>query len=313
MSSKDAGQHIVPTHILGTTGDTANADIGYRLLGDFRQDLGVIPSVLHFNAVGDNSTLNDSPFTVMENSSINSFYLPEGTYRLGTVNILYKRYWGPGKIRFADDFIQHGEIFSNKQPRNFSGSVEFTSPTDIVMNPDGNVQFAGKRVLNVGDPVGPKDAVNQRTLDSIIASLPISGWSSSLPFYDSGTFTPVVVGDVTDGVGTYSIQRGNWIRIGKLVHVEVFVRWSSHTGTTNTRIEWDEFAPLPTGAVRGHCLLGNNFDWGAANAQMTSVYIQPASTPRTFELVRYFDNGVANFIPLSSSGDITLSVDYITQ
>lgn len=41
MSVKDVQQPIVPTHILGTTGTGAVADIGFRALSNFKDDLGL--------------------------------------------------------------------------------------------------------------------------------------------------------------------------------------------------------------------------------------------------------------------------------
>ena len=51
--------------------------------------------------------------------------------------------------------------------------------------------------------------------------------------YDEGTFTPTVQGTSTAGVGTYTIQTGHYVRIGKLVTFQISLAWSAHTGTGN--------------------------------------------------------------------------------
>jgi len=48
---------------------------------------------------------------------------------------------------------------------------------------------------------------------------------------DIQSFTPVVSGDTTAGLGTYSIQTGRSLRAGLQTHVWFDVEWSSHTGT----------------------------------------------------------------------------------
>lgn len=48
-----------------------------------------------------------------------------------------------------------------------------------------------------------------------------------------GSFTPVLIGTSTAGAGTYSVQTGNWTKIGDLVSFNLTMTWSAHTGTGN--------------------------------------------------------------------------------
>jgi hypothetical protein len=50
-------------------------------------------------------------------------------------------------------------------------------------------------------------------------------------------FTPLAVGNTTDGVGTYIIQNGMYILQGIMVDVYFDIQWSAHTGTGDLYIE----------------------------------------------------------------------------
>ena len=43
----------------------------------------------------------------------------------------------------------------------------------------------------------------------------------SIPTYDSGTFTPTILGLTTAGTATYTTQEGRYIKIGNLLHIEI--------------------------------------------------------------------------------------------
>jgi len=70
--------------------------------------------------------------------------------------------------------------------------------------------------------------------------------NSAVNVYSEGTFTPVVEGTTTAGVGTYVSQVGRFTRIGNRVLFDIQVEWTAHTGTGNIRI-----AGLPFTSVAG--------------------------------------------------------------
>jgi hypothetical protein len=59
---------------------------------------------------------------------------------------------------------------------------------------------------------------------------------NTLDDYEEGSFTPVIQGTTTAGTGTYSVQSGTYIKVGRIVYVTATVTWSAHTGTGNLRI-----------------------------------------------------------------------------
>lgn len=51
------------------------------------------------------------------------------------------------------------------------------------------------------------------------------------PFYEEGTWTPTYGGLTTNGVTGYSVQQGNWKRIGNLIIAPFEITWTSANGT----------------------------------------------------------------------------------
>ena len=255
-------------------------------------------SVKTFGAVGDGITADDAAFALMEASSLDSFFLPDGLFKLTSINLLEKKYWGTGSIQFADGYTQSGVSFSDALPRNHIGNRVLDSPADIVLAPNGNVQFAGKRILNVGDPVGQNDAVNLQYAQSLLNNFPI---------YSKGTFTPVIRGTTGAGTATYTLQAGTWYKIGDLVTVRVRLSWSGHTGTGAYSIPWTLFPPGNGGvSPPGNIILTG--DWsGLSGAGTLYCYI----TNGLIFPARDYQNG-ANDAPvtLQASGSLDLIITY---
>jgi len=64
----------------------------------------------------------------------------------------------------------------------------------------------------------------------------VSASTTTLDYYQRGSFTPVIVGVTTPGTGTYSTQSGYYTRIGNRVDFTLNIAWSAHTGTGVMRI-----------------------------------------------------------------------------
>lgn len=60
--------------------------------------------------------------------------------------------------------------------------------------------------------------------------------ANRLDDYEEGTFTPAVIGTSTDGSATYAEANGNYTKIGRVVHFEIFISWSGGTGTGDLRV-----------------------------------------------------------------------------
>lgn len=57
-----------------------------------------------------------------------------------------------------------------------------------------------------------------------------------LDWYEEGSFTPVLFGTTTAGVGTYLIRTGRYTRIGTRVVVDTTLVCTNHTGTGSMQI-----------------------------------------------------------------------------
>ena len=64
------------------------------------------------------------------------------------------------------------------------------------------------------------------------ANTPAAGMTSQLlNWYEEGTFTPTIYGSTTAGTATYVAAAGFYTRIGRLVSIQLYVDWNTHTGT----------------------------------------------------------------------------------
>lgn len=58
-------------------------------------------------------------------------------------------------------------------------------------------------------------------------------WHAGNLDFEESTFTPVVEGSTTPGVGTYSVQFGRYQKVGNWVHFRIQFTWTAHTGSGN--------------------------------------------------------------------------------
>lgn len=60
--------------------------------------------------------------------------------------------------------------------------------------------------------------------------------ANTLDDYEEGTFTPSVYGSILDGSATYFDANGNYTKIGRAVHFEIYLSWTAGTGTGKLRV-----------------------------------------------------------------------------
>jgi hypothetical protein len=146
----------------------------------------------------------------------------------------------------------------------FSTSPSITTPT-----------LVGDATLSTGNLIQGTAAKGI----NFTANTPAAGMTSQLlNWYEEGTFTPVIAGSTTAGTATYSSQAAKYTRIGRVVYIDVYVEWSSGTGTGNLLVTGlpftnaggtDGYAPLAVGRISDVALTALN---------VMTAYVQPGST-----------------------------------
>jgi hypothetical protein len=139
-----------------------------------------------------------------------------------------------GSIIFADTmtaytpygFSNAGTPIINLSSPN-AGMNIIGGPTDIkTQNPTSKSRYLGQYGLALGNTV----STDPTTMD----------------WYEENTFTPVIIGSSSAGVGTYSVQEGTFTRVGNRVFVQISLVWSAHTGTGNILLGGFTYAPKLT-------------------------------------------------------------------
>lgn len=125
-----------------------------------------------------------------------------------------------------------------------------------------------------------------------------SAGANDLDDYEEGTFTPTILGTTAAGVGTYSVQTGTYIKVGKEVFVDLTVVWSAHTGTGNILVGGLPF----TSAASTPCSInGNNLTF--AN-QLTASFVAGAAQARP---LTHVTGGALALVAMDTAAEIRLS------
>ena len=129
--------------------------------------------------------------------------------------------------------------------------------------------------------------------------------ANTLDDYEEGTFTPVISGTSTAGTGTYTVQNGVYVKIGKMVQYQIYVILTAHTGTGDIAIGGLPFAS--SGYYPPAAIYINNLTLTALNYPQITV-----STTSTDFLVRQVSvgGGAASAIPMDTAFDLLLSGTY---
>jgi hypothetical protein len=216
-------------------------------------------------------------------------------------------YAGMAKIYLTDSNAQAGS-------RNWSignGATNYGNLTIAVSaTKDGNagdVTAIPSLVLNSTGAVALRDAVTSATGIGITfpATQSASSDANTLDDYEEGTFTPSLGGNTT-----YNGQSGNYIKIGKMVYVEIQMFVNS-IGTGSTSI----VSGLPftsatqvTGARGG--LNVNSFYSTASNVGYIGVYVNSAATTVQFQSTTTATTSVSTNAIFGNSTDVYFSGCY---
>lgn len=128
---------------------------------------------------------------------------------------------GVAETSYLDFWIEAGSKYNKiigGSCYNFPISFQCDEPENLIIGMNDGVfigknKYAGIQLMNLESPL-----------------------PTSLDYYKEGTFTPIVIGNTSAGVATYTTQVGNFTRIGNVVNFTMNVDYSGHTGTGNMAI-----------------------------------------------------------------------------
>jgi hypothetical protein len=133
--------------------------------------------------------------------------------------------------------------------------------------------------------------------------------ANALDDYEEGTFTPAVVGSTTAGTASYSVQSGFYTKIGRLVHVTIFLAWSGGTGAGVLRFAGlpfqvpnisNYFFPVSIGYVDNVALTAGNYIMGYAVQNLSAIEFVQNPT----------GGGAKTDVPYDAAGGMIVSCSY---
>jgi hypothetical protein len=122
------------------------------------------------------------------------------------------------------------------------------------------------------------------------------------------SFTPSIIGTSSAGTGTYSTQSGIYVRNGNLVHAQMRLAWSAHSGTGNMRVD---FSGIPY-SPHSNALPAIPLLW-VSGITLTNAHIQGNTNGSQIVLQTVASGGTPALIAMQSSGEIRLVLQYYTD
>jgi len=135
--------------------------------------------------------------------------------------------------------------------------------------------------------------------------------SELLDDYEEGTFSPSVEGSSTAGTVSYTVRNGKYTKIGNLVHVEIYVNYSSGTGTGSLLIRGLPFT-VETANVTFPALSIAFLNGITLSANHTPLFIFSSNNSYIYNYQIPSGGGTNINIPYDGSGAIIISGSYRT-
>ena len=247
-------------------------NIGINIRGGFSQgfDIGILDQAI-------STKIDGVYFELCGTADVSGSGCRSGSYRGNT-------HFGPSgpasyKMRNTDSMFV-GEYDTASGARTVVFDVDSTN-TNFV-------EWAPASAVSMNSPLGTMTYISQ------------------LPIQTTGTFVPVVAGSTVAGVGTYTAQNGKYTVTGGVVHVEVTVAWSAHTGTGNLQVTGLPAFLNPVLNGRARILQCNISGFGFTGPVLFSgVSSTGVMTPE-----QGTTGGVISLVPIAAAGTINISGSY---
>lgn len=166
--------------------------------------------------------------------------------------------------------------------------------------------------INTTTPAKTLDVVGEiRTSQGILFGTDTAA-GNRLDDYEENAFTPAIIGTTADGSATYSTVNGNYTKIGRVVHFEIFIAWSAGSGTGDLRISGLPFAiynPASTYTYPAFTIADANVSLSA------STILAAEGQPGTTEIALVeipVGGGARASVAYDAAGSIVISGTYFT-
>ena len=156
-------------------------------------------------------------------------------------------------------------------------------------------------------PVPDGTLTLQRQSGTDILTVNAAGQIQSPVGFESGSYTPVITGAASAGVGTYTGQSGFWQKFGKICFFNTRVTWTAHTGTGGLRIS----LPFQVAASRYTPVATLIIDV-ALFASHTAIFLTEPGTTFGQLYQMPVGGGTTSFVPIDPTGDIILQGTFFT-
>ncbi len=158
-----------------------------------------------------------------------------------------------------------------------------------------------------------QNTISQVTRTELHGAISFDGGSTTGTFldnYEQGTWTPVIFGLTTPGVGTYTNQVGQYTRIGNRVSFNGYVVWSAHTGTGTIRMTGLPFTSQNVAnAFSTVAVWFSNFTFTAGNSVV--CYVDPNDVVITMNEVSSGAGSAS--IPIDTAASFMVQGNYQTE
>jgi len=133
--------------------------------------------------------------------------------------------------------------------------------------------------------------------------------ANCLDDYEEGTFTPIISGATTAGVGVYTYQVGRYTKVGRIVHFQLRVAWTAHTGTGNMIVDGLPFTSSSVTNSQSSVSIGffSNITLTASN--VATAFVVEGNTFIAF--YQYpVGGGAVGAVGIDTAGDVMFSGSY---
>jgi len=132
---------------------------------------------------------------------------------------------------------------------------------------------------------------------------------NTLDDYEEGTFTPIISGATTAGVGVYTTQVGRYTKIGRMVNFQLRVSWTAHTGTGGMIVDQLPFTASSVSNSQSSVTIGFFSNVALTASNVGTAFMQAGET--SIALYQYpVGGGATSAVPIDSAADIMISGSY---